>query len=579
MPMRMSRLLARTRREAPAEAEAASHQLLLRAGYIRRTSSGVYAFLPLGRRVLARIEAIVREEFEGAGAQEVLLPALQPRELWEASGRASVYEDILFHVEGRGGAMVLGPTHEELATVTVAADIESWRDLPLAVYQVQTKFRDEARPRFGILRGREFLMADAYSFDRDADGMARAYAALHAAVGRVMERCGLDYRAVEADSGGMGGSVNHEVMVPSDIGEDHFALCPACGWAANVEAVSLSMAPPPSAPDGSGPGREDPPSAEPGPMVEHHTPAAPGIEAVVAHFRDRGLTAAGMLKCIALADAEGNLVLALVPGDREVLVERVVPGGRALEEEDFAARPELVKGYIGPMGWTGRGVRVVADHRVAAPGSSWVTGANRPEHHVTGAVLGRDFEVAEWAAIASLAEGDPCPTCAAPVSLVRAVEAGHTFQLARRYSDVFPAASFVDESGAPAPLWMGCYGIGVSRLVAIVAESHHDSAGLCWPPEIAPYQVHLLSLGPSAEVEQAAASVYGDLVAAGTEVLWDDRPASAGVKFADADLIGCPVQVLVGAKGLARGVVEVKVRTTGGRSEVEPKKLLQALPL
>lgn len=576
MPMRMSRLLARTRREAPAEAEAASHQLLVRAGYIRRSSSGVYAFLPLGRRVLARIEAIAREEFEGAGAQEVLLPALQPRELWESSGRAAVYQDILFHLEGRGGAMVLGPTHEELATVTVAADIESWRDLPVAVYQVQTKFRDEARPRFGILRGREFLMADAYSFDRDAEAMADSYGALHAAVGRVLERCGLDYRAVEADSGGMGGSVNHEVMVPSDIGEDHFALCADCGWAANVEAVAASMAPPPAdGRDGGDAGRLPP-------MTEHHTPGAPGIEAVVEHFRDRdpglGLTAAGMLKCIALADADGNLVLALVPGDREVLVERVVPGGRPLEEEDFAAHPELVKGYIGPMGWAGRGVRVVADHRVAA-GAAWVTGANRHEHHVTGAALGRDFEVGEWASIATVAGGDPCPGCGRPVALVRAVEAAHTFQLARRYSDVFPSASYADESGAEAPVWMGCYGIGVSRLVAIVAECHHDPAGLVWPAEIAPYQVHLLTLGPSPEVEEAAGGLYRDLVSAGVDVLWDDRSASAGVKFTDADLIGCPLQVLVGTKGLARGVVEVKVRATGERRDVEPQKLVQTLPV
>ena len=574
MPMRMSRLLARTRREAPAEAEAISHQLLVRAGYIRRTSAGVYAFLPLGRRVLGRIEAIVRDELERAGAQEVLLPALQPRELWDASGRATIYEDILFQLEGRGGAMVLGPTHEELATVTVAADIESWRDLPVAVYQIQTKFRDEARPRFGLLRGREFLMADAYSFDRDAEGMARSYVPLHEAVGRVLERCGLQYRAVEADAGGMGGSVNHEVMVPSQIGEDHFALCPACGWAANVEAVSIG--PPPGAQVGAhrGEGRGALP-----PMVEHHTPDAPGIDAVVEHFRDSGLTASGMLKCIALAGPDGDLVLALVPGDREVLVERAVAGGRPLDEADFAARPELVKGYIGPMGWVGRGVQVVADHRVALAGASWVTGANRHEHHVTGAVLGRDFEVGEWAAIATIAGGDPCPGCGAPVELVRAVEAAHTFQLARRYSDVFPSASYADESGTDAPIWMGCYGVGVSRLVAIVAEAHHDGAGLCWPAEVAPYRVHLLSLGPSAEVEEAAGAIYQDLIAAGVEILWDDRAGSAGVKFADADLIGCPLQVLVGAKGLARGVVEVKVRATGERLEVEPQKLVQTLPV
>jgi prolyl-tRNA synthetase len=577
MPMRMSSLLARTRREAPTEAEAVSHQLLLRAGYIRRTSSGIYSFLPLGRRVLARVEAIVREELDRAGVQEILLPALQPLDLWEQSGRADLYRDLLFHVEGRGGPMVLGPTHEELATVTVTADIESWRDLPVAVYQVQTKFRDEARPRFGLIRAREFLMADAYSFDRDAHAMAETYSVIHAAVGRVFERCGLDYRAVEADSAGMGGSVSHEIMVPSPIGEDHFARCDRCGWASNVETLSL-------APPAEGPGRPRsaegpaPANEDLAPMVDHHTPDAPGIAAVVEHFGDRGLSPAGMLKCIALAGADGELVLALVPGDREVLVSRAVPGGRPLDEADFAAHPDLVKGYIGPMGWVERGVRVVADHRLSGR-ESWVTGANRADHHVSGAVVGRDFQVGEWAAIASVAPGDPCPGCGGPIELVRAVEAAHTFQLARRYSDVFPASAYVDESGAEAPIWMGCYGIGVSRLIGIMAEAHHDQGGLVWPAAVAPFQVHLVSLGVSSEVAEMTAGLYRDLTDSGVEVLWDDREASAGVKFFDADLIGCPVQVLVGARGLARGVVEVKIRATGERRELEPRGLARTLPL
>ncbi|HVA42889.1 MAG TPA: proline--tRNA ligase [Acidimicrobiales bacterium] len=579
--MRMSRLLLRTRRDAPADAEAASHRLLIRAGYIRRTSSGVHAFLPLGRRVLANVERVVREELDAAGVQEILLPALQPRELWEASGRASVYEDILFGLEGRGGRMVLGPTHEELATVTVSADVESWRDLPVSVYQVQTKFRDEARPRFGLLRGREFLMADAYSFDPDEASMAESYRLIHDAVCRVFDRCGIEYRAVEADSGGMGGSVSHEIMVPSPIGEDHFALCPACGWAANTEVASsggqppsMSIEPPPAA-------RVRPTSETDSPLPElvlHHTPGAPGIEAVVEYFRDQGLTAEGMLKCIALLDAAGGVVLALVPGDREVLVSRTAPGGRPFEDADFAEHPELVKGYIGPMGMVEQGVRVVADHSVARR-PSWVTGANRADHHVSGATAGRDFQVGEWASIATIAAGDPCPACAARVELVRAVEAAHTFQLGRRYSDVLEGASFMDESGAEAPFWMGCYGIGVSRLVAIVAEATHDEAGLCWPPALAPYAVHLVSLGASEDVLGASQALYRDLGAAGVSVLWDDRPASAGVKFADADLVGIPVQVLVGARGLAKGVVEVKNRATGERSELAPGELAGTLPL
>jgi len=569
----MSRLLLRTRRDAPADAEAASHRLLIRAGYIRRTSSGVYAFLPLGRRVLANVERVVRQELDAAGVQEILLPALQPRELWEASGRAAAYEDILFSLEGRGGRMVLGPTHEELATVTVSADVESWRDLPVSVYQVQTKFRDEARPRFGLLRSREFLMADAYSFDPDEASMAESYRLIHDAVCRVFDRCGIEYRAVEADSGGMGGSVSHEIMVPSPIGEDHFALCPACGWAANVETAAAGAHDPEAdSARHSGPGgaTED--------MVLHHTPGAPGIEAVVEHFRDQGLTAEGMLKCVALLDAAGGVVLALVPGDREVLVSRAAPGGRPLEEADFAEHPELVKGYIGPMGMLEQGVRVVADHSVARR-PSWVTGANRADHHVSGAAAGRDFQVGEWASIATMAAGDPCPGCAAPVELIRAVEAAHTFQLGRRYSEVLEGATFADESGAEAPYWMGCYGIGVSRLVAIVAEATHDEAGLCWPAALAPYAVHLVSLGTGEEVLQAAEALYRELGKAGISVLWDDRPASAGVKFADADLVGIPVQVLVGARGLAKGVVEVKNRATGERSELAPGELAGTLPL
>lgn len=564
-------MMLRTRRDAPADAEAASHQLLVRGGFIRRSSSGIYAFLPLGLRVLRRIEAIVREELDGAGAQELLLPALQPAELWEKSGRAVVYEDILFTLEGRGGRMVLGPTHEELATVTVAAEVESWRDLPLTVYQVQTKFRDEARPRFGPLRGREFVMADAYSFDADAGSMNETYQRVHEAVCRVFERCGLEYRAVEADSAGMGGSVSHEVMVPSPIGEDHFASCSACGWAANTEVaagggavdVDLSRA---EAPGG---GAEE--------MVEHHTPDAPGIDAVVEHFRDRGLatgpddtalTAAGMLKCIALLDVDGRVVLALVPGDREVLVNRAAPGGRPFTDADFDDHPELVKGYIGPAGMVGRGMRVVADPSVAAR-SSWVTGANRHEHHVSGAVLGRDFEVSEWAGIATIAAGDDCPACgAAPVELVRSVEAAHTFQLGRTYSDKLDGATFTGPDGQDAPFWMGCYGIGVSRLVAIVTEAHHDEAGLCWPAGIAPFDVHLISLGTGPEVQQASEQLYRDLTGAGVEVLWDERDARAGVKFADADLIGIPVQLLVGEKGTSRGVVERKRRAAGVRDEL-----------
>ena len=563
--MRMSRLLLRTLRAAPADAEAASHQLLVRGGYIRRLASGIYSYLPLGWRVLQNVQRVVREEMDAAGAQELLMPVLQPLELWEQSGRIALLDEALpaFRVEARGGKFVLGPTHEEVVTATVSVDVESYRDLPVNVYQIQTKFRDEARPRFGLLRGREFVMKDAYSFDVSPDAMRASYQAMYDAYCRIFSRLGLSYTAVEAQSGAIGGDVNHEFMVPSAIGEDLFARCDSCGYAANIEAAVAGER------AGAGPtGMEAAASAQE-PLVEHHTPDRPGIEMVVDFFADRrpGLRASGMLKCIALADAAGRPVVALVPGDREV---RVPAGLRAFQDADFAVHPELVKGYIGPMGLQGHGVKVVADPAVRDPGVSWVTGANKVDHHVSGAVLGRDFEVDEWAPMASVTDGDPCPRCGSPLQLVRAVEAGHTFQLGRTYSEKIPGATFSDEEGREQPYWMGCYGVGVSRAPAVIAEEHHDDAGLIWPAEVAPFAVHLLALGGSRspDVAETADKLYDELVAAGVSVLYDDRGLSPGVQFADADLLGMPTQLVVGAKGLARGVVERKGRASGQRDEL-----------
>jgi prolyl-tRNA synthetase len=428
--MRMSRLLLRTLRDAPSDAEAVSHQLLVRAGYIRRVASGVYTFLPLGWRVLRNVERIVREEMDGAGAQEILMPIIQPSELWAQTGRLHTMQDILFTLEGKGGDFVLAPTHEELVTATVAAEVDSYRDLPLNVYQIQFKYRDEARPRFGLLRGREFIMKDAYSFDASQDGMRASYQLMYDAYCRVFDRLGLTYTPVEADAGAIGGDVNHEFMVPSSIGEDHFARCTKGDYAANTDAATTGERSLPEPPDEA--------------LEEHHTPDRPGIEMVVEFFADRGLTAAGMLKCLAVADADGNPVVVLVPGDRDV---RVPAGMRPFEEADFERHPELVKGYIGPMGLREKGVRVLADHAVR-PGGPWVTGANRPDHHVTGATLGRDFTVADWGSYATVADGDPCPRCGAPLELVQSVEAGHTFQLGLTYSAKIPGATFTDEAGA-----------------------------------------------------------------------------------------------------------------------------------
>ena len=560
--MRMSRLLLRTLRDAPSDAEAVSHRLLVRAGYVRRAASGIYTFLPLGWRVLQNVERIVREEMDGAGAQEMLMPILQPEELWAQTGRLATMDDILFRLEGKGGKFVLAPTHEELVTATVAGEVDSYRDLPRNVYQIQFKYRDEARPRFGLLRGREFIMKDAYSFDATREGMRASYQVMYDAYCRIFDRLGLTYTPVEADAGAIGGDVNHEFMVPSLIGEDLFARCTKGDYAANVEAAETAV-------------RDLPATRPDEALTEHHTPGRPGIDLVVDFFADAGLSASGMLKCLALADAEGNAVVVLVPGDREV---RVPHGLRPFEDADFARHRELVKGYIGPMGLSGAGVRVLADHAVQVNGP-WVTGANKVDHHVRGATVGRDFTVDEWGSFATVADGDPCPRCGAPIEVVQSVEAGHTFQLGLTYSSKIPNATFTDEEGHQHPYWMGCYGIGVSRAPAVIAEEHHDDAGLVWPAEVAPFRVHLLALGASrnAEVGTAADALYGELVAAGVSVLYDDRDLAPGVKFADADLLGMPTQLIVGGKSLARGVVERKDRRSGDRDEVDLSAVVAAV--
>jgi prolyl-tRNA synthetase len=567
--MRMSKLLVRTLREAPADAEVASHQLLVRGGYVRRLASGVYTFLPLGLRVLHKVEQVIREELDAAGCQELLLPALHPIELWEQSGRAALFgNDALpaMTVEARGGTFVLGPTHEEVVTVTVGAEVESYRQLPVTVYQVQVKFRDEARPRFGLLRTRELIMADAYSFDADRKAMQESYQIVFDAYLRIFGRLALDVVPVEASSGAIGGDVNHEFMVPSVVGEDHFVSCSSCGYAANVEAATRSVtgAGPTDVPASRG---SHPAGAEQ--VVEHHTPGRPGIAEVVEYFADLGSgpsTASDFLKSMAVFDDEGRPTLVLLPGDREA---RLPGGWRLFEDADFEAHPFLVKGYVGPGGQQEHGVRVVADLAIAGD-RSWVVGANRADHHLSNAVLDRDFTVDEWGSFVEVVEGDCCPKCGHPVELVRSVEAAHTFQLGSKYSALMPGANFVAEDGEDAIFSMGCYGLGVSRLLSVLAEAHHDDAGLSWPSEAAPFQVHLCALGAgrSPEVAEAADRLHQRLQDAGVEVLYDDRDVSPGVKFADADLLGMPVRLLVGAKGLARGVVEWRSRASGEEREM-----------
>ena len=567
--MRVSRMLLQTLREAPGDAEAASHRLLARAGYLRRLSSGVYSFLPLGLRSVRRVEAVIREELERIGAQELLLPALHPREVWAASGRDASMDEVLMRVRARAGEFVLGPTHEEVVTALVDAEVSSYRDLPLSVYQIQTKFRDEARPRFGLLRTREFSMKDAYSFDASAEGMRATYKAYYDAYCRIFERCGLPYTAVEALAGAIGGDVNHEFLVPSPIGEDLFARCDSCGYAANLEAAESGEWPEAdSAPEG----------AEPPAMTVHDTPGADTIDGLVAHFSDRGLTPEACLKSMAAWHGEDPVVL-LVPGDRDFRLDAGADGGfTPFDEADFDAHPAIVKGYLGPTGMAQHGVRVIADPSVRRP-VGWVTGANEEGRHVVDAVLDRDFTVDEWRSVAVVATGDPCSRCDGTLEVQRAVEAGHTFQLGTVYAAGPPGATYIDEGGHEQVMWMGCYGIGVGRLMAVAAESHHDDDGLAWPADIAPFAVHLLSLGGARnpDVVAAADRLYGELCEAGVEVLYDDRDVSPGVKFADADLIGIPVQVAVGGKGLSRGVVERKLRASGARDDVPVEEAAAAL--
>jgi prolyl-tRNA synthetase len=566
--MRMSQLFLRTLRDDPADAEVDSHRLLVRAGYIRKLAAGVYSWLPLGYRVLRKVEQIVREEMDAAGAQELLLPIVQPLELWQRTGRDKAYGPLMFRLNDRKETgFALAPTAEEVITVTVSNEYGSYRDLPVNVYQINWKYRDELRPRFGLLRSREFLMKDAYSFDADIEGLKASYKLMYDAYHRVFERCGLSFRPVEAQAGEIGGDVNHEFMAVAAVGEDDFVWCRDCDYAANVEAaVRAAPAPLPAgaaAADANGSGTEA--------MAPEHTPDLPGIKGVSEFM---GVEANQMLKCIAF-DVDGEMGLALVPGDREVnpfALNRALAGRkvRLWEDADFDAHPDVPRGYIGPH-FPGATVRV-ADPAIGVPNAGgWVTGANKVDHHVRRAVLGRDFEIDKYADLVTVVTGDPCPRCGSPLSVDRGIEVGHTFQLGTKYS-VALGADYTDETGQQHPMVMGCYGIGVSRVVAAVVEEHHDENGLVWPAALAPYQVHLVGLpgkGEAApEVRAAADRLYDELRAAGVDVLYDDRDQSPGVKFADADLLGVPIQLILGAKGLARGVAERKDRRSGERDEV-----------
>ncbi len=579
--LRLSTLFVRTLREDPADAEVASHKLLIRAGYIRRTAPGIYTWLPLGLRVLAKIEAIVREEMQAIGAQEVHFPALLPREPYEATGRWTEYGPNLFRLQDRKRAdYLLAPTHEEMFTLLVKDLYSSYKDLPLTLFQIQTKYRDEARPRAGLIRGREFVMKDSYSFDHTDAGLDAAYQRHRDAYERIFTRLGLEYVIVSAMSGAMGGSRSEEFLSPSPIGEDTFVRT-AGGYAANVEAVVTPV------PDAVA--YDDAPAAHVEP-----TPDAGTIDALVAlananHPRpDRAWTAADTLKNVVFAvtqpDGTRGLLVVGVPGDREVDLKRLEAALAPAEAEpagdaDFAKHPELVKGYIGPLvlgpqgaqvtaedGTTSSAIRYLLDPRVV-PGTRWITGANVADHHVFDLVAGRDFAADGTIEAAEVRAGDLAPDGSGPVELARGIEMGHIFQLGRKYAEAL-GLKVLDENGKAVTVTMGSYGIGVTRALAALAEANHDERGLAWPAQVAPAHVHVVATGKGTEVFEAAASIAEGLVAHGVEVVYDDRPkVSPGVKFADAELLGVPLLVVVG-RGLADGVVEVRPRA--GEAETLP---------
>jgi prolyl-tRNA synthetase len=567
--LRLSTLFLRTLRDDPADAEVPSHRLLVRAGYVRRVAPGMYSWLPLGMAVLANVERVVREEMNAIGSQEVHFPALIPREIFEESGRWADYGDMLFRLQDRKGAQyLLAPTHEELFTLLVKGEYSSYKDYPLALYQIQTKYRDEARPRAGILRGREFVMKDSYSFDLSDDGLAAAYRRHRDAYERIFSRLGFDYRIVFAVSGAMGGSASEEFLAPAPAGEDTFVQCTNCDYAANTEAVEIAAPEP----------RD--PTDHPAQQVLD-TPDTPTIQTLVDRLNTlelggREFTAADTLKNVVLRtraprSPEWELLVVGVPGDREVDLKRISGQLEPVEVEqagpdDLAKVPQLVKGYLGPQLLAEAKVRYLVDPLVVE-GSAWVTGANQEGKHAAYVVRGRDFVPDGEIGAVEIRDGDRCARCGSPLQLARGIELGHVFQLGRKYAEVFGLTA-LNADGKPVTVTMGSYGIGITRAVAALAEQTHDEKGLCWPRVVAPADVHIVATGKDDAVFAAAEHIADELDAQGMRVLYDDRRGvSPGVKFKDAELLGVPTIVIVG-KNLADGVVEVRDRRSDDRQDV-----------
>ena len=578
MISRMSAMFVRTLRDDPADAEVPSHKLLVRGGYVRRIAPGIFSWLPLGYTVYRNVEKIVRDEMDKAGFQEVHFPALLPREAYEETGRWTEYGDNLFRLKDRReNDYLLGPTHEEMFTLMVKGEYSSYRDLPLVIYQIQTKYRDEARPRAGILRGREFVMKDSYSFDVTDEGLELSYKRHRDAYISTFDRLGLSYVIVSAMAGAMGGSLSEEFLAPSEIGEDTYVRC-SCGHAANVEAVVIPAA--------KWDDSMDLPAELPASHVED-TPNTPTIDSLVAISNeradlrrdDRSWESSDTLKnlLLVLTDAEGNeQPLAIgIPGDREVDMRRLEAAiypltARPFEEADFKKFPSLAKGYIGP-GVLGKesvsGIEFRTDPRIVS-GTRWITGANQHGKHVFDLVYGRDFTSDSVIDVAEVRDGDICSECGGELRMSRGIEIGHIFQLGRKYAEAL-GLRVLDEHGELVTVTMGSYGIGVSRAVAAIAEQHHDERGLVWPREVAPADIYLVAAGKSEEIIATAEDLAEQWDAVGLRVILDDRVGvSPGVKFNDSELLGIPTIVVVG-KGLERGVIEVKDRGTGVREDIE----------
>jgi prolyl-tRNA synthetase len=568
--LKMSTLLLRTLRDDPAEAEVASHKLLVRAGFVRRVAAGIYSWLPLGYRTYRKIENIIRQEMDYAGFQEVHFPALLPKDPYEATNRWAEYGPDLFRLQDRKkNDYLLGPTHEEMFTLMVKGEFSSYKDLPLSIYQIQSKYRDEVRPRSGIIRGREFVMKDSYSFDLDDAGLEISYNKHRDAYIKTFDRLGLKYNIVSAMSGAMGGSKSEEFLAPCATGEDTYVLCQSCGYAANVEAMVTTVAPYLGEKVGA--------------IEVLDTPNTPTIETLVQLFNSKysaNITAADTLKNVLLM-ADEKPISVLVPGDREVDLKRLganlagVKDLRLFEDSDFAKYPNLVKGYVGPQNAKEFGLKLYADPRVVE-GSHWITGANKKDNHAKNVTCGRDFKVEEYVEAAEVKAGDSCPKCQKPVIIDRAIEIGHIFQLGKKYAQSLDL-TVLDKEGKPVVVTMGSYGIGVSRAVAAIAEQTYDELGLCWPAEVAPADVHIIATGREDQPFEVAHQLGVELEAKGLEVLLDDRrEASAGVKFKDAELIGIPKIIIVG-KSLTDGKVEIRERKSGQKEEVLLSDVVQRI--